>query len=207
MKIVAEIGANHKGNFDIAKGMIDTLSDYCGVDVVKFQKRNNRELLGEDYNKPHPCSENSYGCTYGEHRDRLEFSLDQHKELKKYCESKGLIYSSSVWDLTSTKEICSLNPELIKIPSAQNNNFEILGYLCDNYKGEIHISLGMTTNKEVDEIYDFLLQRKMNHKTIFYICTSGYPVLNDDICHAASFCPLVYGFHVVRLRMEHYIQV
>jgi len=182
MKIIAEVGANHRGFINIAKQMIDTLSDYCGVDSVKFQKRNNRELLGKDYDKPHPNPENSYGNTYGEHRDSLEFNLEQHKELKEYCENKGLIYSCSVWDLTSTKEIVSLNPVMIKIPSAQNNNFEILEYLMSNYPGEIHISLGMTTYEEIENIYQFAKMRNRNKDLVFYICTSGYPVLNDDIC-------------------------
>jgi sialic acid synthase len=179
MKIVAEIGCNHKGNIEIAKSMIDILAYKCGAHVAKFQKRNNKELLGEKYNDPHPCSEESYGETYGEHRERLEFSIEQHKELKAYCESKDIIYSCSVWDLTSTKEIVSINPVMIKIPSAQNNNYKILEYLKENYNGEIHISFGMTTKKEIEEIYNFM---KDYDKLYFYSCTSNYPVSDNDIC-------------------------
>ena len=62
----------------IAKEMIMTAATYCKVDVVKFQKRYNKELLTpEEYNAPHPHPENSYGKTYGEHREFLEFNLDQ----------------------------------------------------------------------------------------------------------------------------------
>ena len=85
-KIIAEIGCNHKGDMAIAKEMIMTAATYCKVDVVKFQKRCNKELLTpEEYNAPHPHPENSYGKTYGEHREFLEFNLDQHRQLQEWC--------------------------------------------------------------------------------------------------------------------------
>ena len=81
--VIAEIGCNHKGNMDIAKKMIRTAAMYCEVDAVKFQKRCNKELLTpEQYNAPHPNPANSYGKTYGEHREFLEFTAEQHRELK-----------------------------------------------------------------------------------------------------------------------------
>ena len=60
--------------------MIKKLALFCVVKFVKFQKRDNRSLLSKDeYNKPHPNPENSFGKTYGEHREFLEFSINQHK--------------------------------------------------------------------------------------------------------------------------------
>ena len=110
VKIIAEIGCNHKGDFEIAKEMIKVAAN-CGVDVVKFQKRDNMELLGESgYNQPHPVPSNSYGDTYGLHRDYLEFSIEQHKELKILCEDLNIIYSVSIWDIVSAKEVVSINP-------------------------------------------------------------------------------------------------
>ena len=129
-KVIAEIGCNHKGEMEIAKELLKVAA-YSQVHVAKFQKRNNKELLTqEQYNTPHPNPINSYGNTYGEHRDFLEFSLNQHKELKEYAESLGLIYSTSVWDITSAKEIVSIYPDLIKIPSACNKVNAII-YLID----------------------------------------------------------------------------
>ena len=61
----------------------------------------------ELWNKPHPNKIFTYGKTYLEHRINLELSIKQHKELKKYCESINIEYSTSVWDITSTKEIIS----------------------------------------------------------------------------------------------------
>ena len=106
-KLVAEIGCNHKGDINIAKRLIE-IAAQSKVDVVKFQKRNNKELFTEEqYSAPHPNPMHAYGATYGEHREFLEFDLSQHKELKIYAESLGLIYSSSVWDLISAKEVVS----------------------------------------------------------------------------------------------------
>ena len=176
-KIICEIGCNHKGDIKIAKKMIEVAKEFCNVDVIKFQKRCNLELLSEqEYNKPHPVPHNSYGPTYGEHREFLEFNLDQHFELKKFCEKKKVEYSSSVWDITSAKEISSLKPKMIKVPSAVNNNTKLLEWIYKNYNGEIHISLGMTTKKEEDNIIRIAREEKKINKTILYHCVSGYPV-------------------------------
>lgn len=181
--VIAEIGCNHKGDMQIAKEMIETAAIFCKVDAVKFQKRCNRELLTEEqYNAPHPNPQNSYGATYGEHREFLEFTVEQHAQLKKWCEEYNVIYSTSVWDMTSAKEIAGLNPKFIKIPSACNNNFEMLEWLCDNYSGEIQLSFGMTTKDEEEQIVKLFEKKKRNKDLILYNCTSGYPVPFKDVC-------------------------
>jgi len=182
-KIIAEIGCNHKGDMNIAKELIITAAFFCKVDVVKFQKRNNKELLSEEeYNAPHPNPANSYGATYGAHREFLEFDLEQHRQLKKWCEEQGLIYSTSVWDLTSAKEIITLNPQLIKIPSACNLNKKMLEYMCDNYDGEVHLSFGMTSHEEEEKIVSLFESKGKSKNLVIYSCTSGYPVPFEDIC-------------------------
>lgn len=187
--IIAEIGCNHKGDMNIAHKMIKLLGTFrllnenSYIDIVKFQKRTNKELLSpEEYNAPHPHPENSYGKTYGEHREFLEFNLEQHRQLKQWCEEENLTYSTSTWDLTAAKEIVSLNPKLIKVPSASNLNFEMLEYLRDNYNGEIHLSFGMTTHEEERKIIDFFKEKNRAKDLVIYACTSGYPVPFEDIC-------------------------
>lgn len=181
--VIAEIGCNHKGEMEIAKELIKIAKIFGNADAVKFQKRNNKELLTEEqYNAPHPNFSNSYGDTYGAHREFLEFDVEQHSELKKYCEEIGITYSTSVWDTTSAKEITSLNPEFIKIPSACNNNYEMLGWLSENYSGEIHISTGMTTKDETAVLVDFFTEKGRNKDLVLYNCTSGYPVPFEDVC-------------------------
>ncbi|WP_313098782.1 N-acetylneuraminate synthase family protein [Epilithonimonas sp.] len=181
-KIIAEIGCNHKGDMQIAKELIMSAAVFCKADVAKFQKRTNRELLTEEeYNTPHPNPVNSYGETYGAHRDFLEFDVDQHKQLKAWCEEFGTDYSTSVWDVTSAKEITEVNPKLIKVPSACNLNKAMLEYLADHYEGEIHLSFGMTTQDEEEKIVSFFEAKQRAKDLVLYSCTSGYPVPFEDI--------------------------
>ncbi|MFA7566567.1 MAG: N-acetylneuraminate synthase family protein [Alkalispirochaeta sp.] len=180
--VIAEIGCNHMGDMEIAKKMIRVAANFCEVDAVKFQKRTPKELLTpQEYNSPHPVPENSYGGTYGAHREFLEFNADQHRELKAVTEEEGLVYSTSVWDLTSAQEIVPLQPEFLKIPSASNLDFEMLGYLCDKYRNTIHLSFGMTTHAEEEKIVSFFEQKGRAQDAILYACTSGYPVPVEDI--------------------------
>ncbi|MBX2894302.1 MAG: N-acetylneuraminate synthase family protein [Cyclobacteriaceae bacterium] len=181
--IISEIGCNHMGQFEIALELIK-LSKDCNADYAKFQKRNNRELLtSEQYNAPHPVAYNSYGATYGAHREFLEFNQKQHAELKKYAESIGIRYTTSVWDVTSAREIIELNPDFIKVPSACNNHFELLALLRDSYTGDIHVSTGMTTKDEIKSIVNFFEEKdQAKERLVIYNCTSGYPVPFKDIC-------------------------
>jgi N-acetylneuraminate synthase len=162
-KIIAEIGCNHMGQMGIAHEMIKVAAQFCKVDVIKFQKRTNRELLTpEEYQAPHPNPANAYGPTYGEHREFLELDLEQHRQLKSWCEEWRVEYSTSVWDLTAAKEISTLEPKMLK--------------------GEIHLSFGMTTHEEEVRIVD-MFQKAGRHKDlVIYACTSGYPVPFEDIC-------------------------
>ena len=181
-KVVAEIGCNHMGSMKIAKELID-LAKESGAQYVKFQKRNNSELLTkEQYNAPHPVPYNSYGNTYGMHRDFLEFDVSQNKELKEYCDSLGITYSTSVWDVTSAKEMITLEPQFLKVPSACNNNFNMLKVLRDEFKGQIQLSIGMTTKDEVEKIVQFFEEKNQaKSRLLIYSCTSGYPVPAIDV--------------------------
>ena len=170
------------GQMSIAKELID-LAKEAGAGFVKFQKRNNMELLTqEQYNTPHPVPSNSYGDTYGAHREFLEFDVAQNKELKEYCDSIGIVYSTSVWDVTSAKEMVTFEPEFLKVPSACNNNFEMLKVLRDEFKGQVQLSIGMTTKEEVEEIISFFEQtNQAQSRLLIYSCTSGYPVPAEDV--------------------------
>ena len=181
VKVVAEVGCNHKGSLDIAKEMIRVAS-LSGADAVKFQKRNPAELLSEEqYNAPHPNPRNSYGDTYGEHREYLELTAEQHRELKKQCDEIGITYSTSVWDLNSAQQIAELEPEFVKIPSASNQHYDMLGWLREHYPGQIQISLGMTYREEEERVVQFFEEGGRGQDLVLYACTSGYPVPFEDL--------------------------
>ena len=179
--VIAEIGCNHKGDLQIAE-QLGAMAKLTGADVAKFQKRCNRELLTpEEFAAPHPNPMHAYGSTYGEHREFLEFTIDQHAHLQRHCRHVGIDYSTSVWDCTSAREIVGLDPRFIKIPSACNTDLELLRILRDDYRGDIHVSLGMTTRAEERALIDFFADHARK-RLVIYACTSGYPVPFDQIC-------------------------
>ena len=179
VKIVAEIGCVHLGKLDRAKELA-SLVKLCGADYIKTQKRNPEESTPLHMrDKPHPNQLFSYGKTYLEHRKNLELTIEEHAKLKEYCESIGLAYSSSVWDITSAKEIISLNPDFIKVPSACNQHWEMMNILRDDYKGKIHISSGMTTPEESLKLIDWM--SKIGDRIVYYHCTSKYPCDFDNL--------------------------
>ena len=182
--VIADICCNHMVDFNYAKKMIKEAKEH-GVDIVKFQKRDIQTWVNrkpELYNAPHPNPINSFGKTYKEHREFLEFSIEQQKELRDYCKKLGLLYSISAFDLESAKQIISIQPDVAKIPSASNMNYELIDYLCDNFDGEIHISFGMLNKEEVEKIIEYFCQKKRNEDLVIYACTSGYPVMPEDTC-------------------------
>jgi sialic acid synthase len=182
-KVIAEIGCNHMGDIEIAHEMIGIAATFAKCDFVKFQKRSNRELLTpEEYDSRHPNPQHSYGDSYGAHREFLEFDLEQHRQLQQWCREFGIGYSTSVWDLTSAKEIASLSPEFLKVPSACNLNFSMLRHLATEYGGDIHISVGMTTPAEQEQIVQLMEQCNAADRVVLYACTSGYPVPFDQVC-------------------------
>lgn len=181
--IIAEIGTNHMGDINLATQMIDKLSTFPipnNVQIIKFQKRTPKEILTqEEYNSLHPNPKNSFGKTYGLHREYLEFTIEQHKLLKQYCENHNFIYSTSIFDKTSAKEILSIKPKIIKLSSANNTDYDLIKYLNDNYDGELHISLGMTTRKEEEKIINTVRNK---NKLVLFACTSAYPTEYKDTC-------------------------
>ena len=184
VKLSAEFCCNHMGDIELAKCMIDSLFNFpqeYRPDIIKFQKRTPKLILTEkEFRSPHPNPENSFGKTYGEHREFLEFDISQHKILKQYCEERGFVYSTSVFDKDSADEVLNLSPKIIKISSANNTDYRLLRYIDDKFSGEIHISLGMTTQNEEDKIFSSITKNRKN--LVFYACTSAYPAKSGDIC-------------------------
>jgi N-acetylneuraminate synthase len=212
--VIAEIGCSHGGSLERAKHLAK-LAKLAGAHVVKTQKRNPKESTKKElWDQPHPNKMFAYGNTYLEHRENLELPIDQHAELKQYCEKIDIIYSTSVWDMTSAKEVVQLNPKLIKIPSACNHRKDMLTYLFDNYDGEIHISTGMLSKHERTFFNNWLVgeyrrQRNLDpKKLILYHCTSGYPVpfdklyLNNIKTVSSGLFPAGFSNHGYGIAME-----
>ena len=169
--IVAEIGLNHNGKFEIAKKLIDSANE-VGVDAVKFQKRDISELLTkEQINKPY-SGLNSFGDTYGEHRKNLELSNDDWYKLVDYSERLGLTFLASAWDINSADFLERLNISAYKIASSDVTNLLLLEHIAKKRR-PIILSTGMSTIDEIDEAVEVI--EKYNNDLIILHCVSAYP--------------------------------
>ncbi len=186
--IIAEIGQNHNGDMDLARKLVDIAAmpifdkygnvELPGANAVKFTKRDlTEELTVEEMNKPYN-SPHSFGRTYGEHREKLEFSYEQHAELEKYSHSKGLKFIET---LTSIKTISLLNKvdiDAIKVASRDLTNIPLLHELGKTKK-KIIISTGMSGEDEIDLAINII--SKYHDDISILHCISQYPASYDHL--------------------------
>lgn len=174
--VIAEIGNNHKGDINIAKKMFQTAKK-CGADAVKIQTRNNKflftkKLYNSDYN-----SYNSFGKTYGLHRESLEFEKKDYLYLKKYAEDLGLIFFSTPFDFKSVDFLEKINIPLYKIGSGDLTNIPLMEYI-NSTKKPIILSTGGGNIKDVLRAYEAI---KKNKNLAILQCTSAYPCNAEDL--------------------------
>ena len=168
---VAEIGANHCGSVETGKKLID-MCKLAGVNAVKFQKRSNKNLFTKKiYNSIYDNS-NSYGRTYGIHREKLELSIKQFKQLKKYATKKGLLFMCTPFDLESVTELESINLEAYKIASADITNLPLIRKIAKTRKPTF-MSTGCATMPQVIRAHKEFT--KINKNLCLMQCTSIYP--------------------------------
>lgn len=169
--VIAEIGHNHQGDIDTALKMIK-IAALSGVQAVKFQKRDNRALYTKAfYDKPYD-NENSYGATYGEHREFLEFDRDQYLELKKCAEGNGIEFMSTAFDFPSVDFLEDIGVSCYKVASADITNTPLLTYIAKLGKPMI-VSTGASTLDEVKIAYKAIMEH--NKQLCLLHCIAGYP--------------------------------
>jgi sialic acid synthase len=175
--VIAEIGNNHQGDLETALKMIKVAAS-CGVNAVKFQKRDNKTLYTKAfYNKPYD-NENSYGATYGEHREFLEFGHHEYVELKKCAEENNIEFMCTAFDFKSVEFLENLGLESYKVASADVINTPLLEYIAKLGK-PMFVSTGASTLDEVKMAYETVL--KHNDKLCLLHCIAGYPTEYHDL--------------------------
>lgn len=175
--IVAEIGNNHQGEFEVAKQMVDEAAA-AGVQAVKFQKRDMEALLTREGRAAPYTGCNSFGPTYGEHRNALELSIEQMAELKEYSESLGLVFFASAWDDPSLKQILDLDVDVLKICSADLVNVPLVRKYAAA-QVPIILSTGMSSLEDIDVA---LAEIRAYHDDVVLLhCNSSYPCPEDQI--------------------------
>ena len=175
--IIAEIGCNHQGSLDMAKKMISNAKN-AGADAVKFQKRNNKELFSKNlYNQIYD-NRNSFGKTYGEHREFLEFDKNQYIELMKYANKKDILFLVTPFDISSVDFLEEINVQAYKIASGDLSNIPLQKRILETKK-TVFLSTGGGNIEDIKRSYNLFTQHKINF--IIMHCTSSYPTAISDM--------------------------
>jgi len=174
--VIAEIGINHNGSFELCKKMIDA-GIHAGVDAIKMQKRTIEEMYTKDalnvpYTKPY-----AFGKTYGEHKHALEFTDEQYIELQKYTKASGVEFLVSGFDSTGFEFIDKvLNVPIHKVASPFITDYPLLKQIAE-YGKPIFLSTGMHTMEEIKASVEFI--KKINDKLMVFHAVTMYPVPNE----------------------------
>jgi sialic acid synthase len=175
--VIAEVGNNHQGSVDRAKELIHAAYE-CGVDAVKLQKRANRTLFTRAlYDQPYD-NENSFGPTYGEHREALEFGRDEWLELLRFAGDLDLPLFATAFDEESADFLAELDTPAFKVASADIVNTPLLRHVASHGK-PIVLSTGGATLEDIDRAVAAILP--VNTQLCILQCTAAYPAEVEDL--------------------------
>jgi sialic acid synthase len=175
--VVAEIGHNHQGSLEKAMELFHAAKE-CGVDAVKLQKRDNRTLFTREYYEASYDSENSFGPTYGAHREALELGREEYAELRRYAQELGLVFFATAFDLPSADLLAELDLPAFKIASGDLGNTPLLRHVAAFGK-PILLSTGGATMEDVQRAVDTVLP--INEQVCVLQCTAAYPAEVEDL--------------------------
>ena len=175
--VIAEIGHNHQGSLDKARELFRE-AKAAGAHAVKLQKRDNRGLYTKAaFSKPYD-NENSFGATYGEHREFLEFGVSEYRELQRYARELGIDFFATAFDMASADFLGKLDVPAFKIASGDIKSTPLLRYVASFGKPVI-ISTGGALIEDVQRAYDTILA--INPQLGILQCTAGYPAAFDEL--------------------------
>jgi N-acetylneuraminate synthase len=197
--IVAEIGINHNGSLDIAKSLIDAAAKN-GADAVKLQKRTPELCVPPDQQKH--MRETPWGyISYLDYRYKVEFGLNEYREIDRYCLQKNIPWFASVWDEPSVDFLQQFNPVCYKIPSASLTDKNLLHHVRETGKPVI-LSTGMSTMHQIQTAVKVLGEDNLliTHATSTYPCDPEELNLKMIRTLIETFsCPIGYSGHEVGL--------
>jgi len=175
--VIAEIGHNHQGSLEKARELFREAA-LAGAHAVKLQKRDNRGLYTRAaYNKAYD-NENSFGATYGEHREFLEFGLKEYQALQAYAKELGVDFFSTAFDFTSADFLEGLDVPAYKIASGDLKSTPLLKHVASFGKPMI-VSTGGAEIEDVQRAYDTIMP--INPQLAILQCTAGYPAAFEEL--------------------------
>jgi sialic acid synthase len=175
--VIAEIGHNHQGDLEQCKELFRE-AKACGANAVKLQKRDNRTLYTRElFNKPYE-NENSYGATYGEHREALELGREEYVALQEYARELQITFFATAFDIPSANFLAELEMPAYKVASADLINTPLLRHVASFGKPMI-LSTGGATLDDVRRAVDEVGQ--LNDQIALLQCTAGYPAAWEEL--------------------------
>jgi len=175
--VIAEVGHNHQGSLEQCKRMFDE-ARRCGADAVKLQKRDNRSLFTAAYfNKPYD-NPNSFGRTYGTHREALEFGYSEYFELREYANEIGIAFFATAFDVPSADFLAELDMPAYKIASADITNLPLIRRVAAIGRPMI-MSTGGADMEDVRRGY--ATAAELNDQIAVLQCTAGYPAAWEEL--------------------------
>lgn len=175
--VIAEIGHNHQGSVELCEQIVVAAAE-AGADCIKLQKRENKiQFTNAAYNAVYN-SENSYGRTYGEHREFLEFNKEQYNRIKAKANELEMGFCSTAFDIPSVDFLVDVGVDYIKIASGDIVNIPLLKYASATGLPMV-VSTGAATLDEVDAAVDSLRTGKSEFALLQ--CTSGYPAVHEEL--------------------------
>jgi N-acetylneuraminate synthase/sialic acid synthase len=175
--VIAEIGCNHQGSLEKAKDLVRAAGE-CGVDAVKFQKRDNRVLFTRAfYDSPYD-NENSFGPTYGLHREALELRRDEWVVLEAYTRALGLAFVAAPFDMPSADFIAELDVDAFKFASGDLLNVPLLRHVA-GFGKPILLSTGGGTMDDIERAVSAIVAA--NSELCVLHCTAAYPAEVEDL--------------------------
>ena len=180
--IIGEIGQNHNGEVEIAKKLIDVVTEpvidhlfgqkLVPMNAVKMTRRDlNEELSASEMLRPYENA-NSFGKTYGEHRAFLELNDEQHSEVYRYAKSKGLEFVETLCAKGCLSMLRLFTPDRLKVASRDLTNLPLLEAMSET-KIPMILSTGMTGQKELDDALKIITRYHSNISILH--CLSQYP--------------------------------
>lgn len=179
--VIAEIGANHNGDLDLARQHVDA-AKAAGCDAVKFQSWDTTLFSKEVYEKNFFLGD--------DYRDRKDFTLKEImakfalsksalSELNQYCKSKGIAFSSTPFSVEQLHELVEFDPPYIKIASMDLNNPRLLKAAGET-KRTIVLSTGFGTLAEIDRALGWI-EATGNSQIVLLHCVSLYPPADNEV--------------------------
>lgn len=175
--LIAEIGGNHNGSVDLCKSLIRRAKQN-GADAVKLQKRCPEKLFTKAlFNSPY-LNPNSFGPTYGTHRQALEFDKSEWFEVIKYAEEVGIMSFATPFDEDSVDFLEQFDPPAYKIASGCLTDIPLIEKIADLKKPMV-ISTGGGTWEDIDRVHWLMVRKKTPY--CFLHCVASYPNRADDM--------------------------